>query len=162
MYAYIKHAVSQSLIRAAWRGVLMWTVAATARDVDVIATRVACPPTTLTTLTTTMMAMTTTTTMRGVKAVAKTTTMRTHARARGGALGGRVESRARESLVVRAAGNKGDKRILRENEKEAWLSEAEREGENPLKDPMALIGIGGIMVPFIILAVASAAGFIGQ
>ena len=110
-----------------------------------------------------MMAMTTTTTTRGVKAVAKTTTtMRTHARARGGALGGRVESRARESLVVRAAGNKGDKRILRENEKEAWLSEAEREGENPLKDPMALIGIGGIMVPFIILAVASAAGFIGQ
>lgn len=108
------------------------------------------------------MAMTTTTTMRGVKAVAKTTTMRTHARARGGALGGRVESRARESLVVRAAGNKGDKRILRENEKEAWLSEAERDGENPLKDPMALIGIGGIMVPFIILAVASAAGFIGQ
>jgi hypothetical protein len=25
-----------------------------------------------------------------------------------------------------------------------------------------LIGIGGIMVPFIILAIASAAGFIGQ
>ena len=38
----------------------------------------------------------------------------------------------------------------------------EREGGNPLKDPMALIGIGGIAVPFIILAVASVAGFIGQ
>lgn len=134
------------------------------RDVDVTrvtATRVVSPDDeTLTTTTTTMMAMTTT--MSGVKTVAKTTTMRTHARGRGGALGGRVESRARESLVVRAAGNKGDNRILRENEKEAWLSEAERDGENPLKDPMALIGIGGIMVPFIILAVASAAGFIGQ
>ena len=135
-------------------------------DVDVTcvtATRVVSPDDdeTLTTTTTTMM-MAMTTTMSGVKTVAKTTTMRTHARGRGGALGGRVESRARESLVVRAAGGKGDNRILRENEKEAWLSEAERDGENPLKDPMALIGIGGIMVPFIILAVASAAGFIGQ
>ena len=54
------------------------------------------------------------------------------------------------------------KKLTRENEKEAWLSEMEREGANPLKDPMALIGIGGIMVPFIILAIASAAGFIGQ
>jgi hypothetical protein len=111
------------------------------------------------------MAMTTTTTaMNGVKGavVTKTKTMRARGgAARVGALGGRVESRLRESVVVRAAG-KNDKRILRENEKEAWLSEAERDGENPLKDPMALIGIGGIMVPFIILAVASAAGFIGQ
>jgi len=57
---------------------------------------------------------------------------------------------------------KDDGRITRENEKDAWLSKGERDGENPLKDPMALIGIGGIMVPFIILAIASAAGFIGQ
>lgn len=65
--------------------------------------------------------------------------------------------------MTRAGGNDGpNKKILRENEKEAWLSEMEREGGNPLKDPMALIGIGGITVPFIILAVASAAGFIGQ
>ena len=45
---------------------------------------------------------------------------------------------------------------------EAWLSKGEREGENPLKDPMAMFAIGGIMVPFIILAVAGAAGYIGN
>jgi len=71
----------------------------------------------------------------------------------------RVElARARESIVANAEKPK----ISRENEKEAWLSEMEREGANPLKDPMALIGIGGLAVPFIILAIASAAGFIGQ
>lgn len=42
------------------------------------------------------------------------------------------------------------------------MSEMEREGANPMKDPMAMIGIGGLMVPFVILAIASAAGFIGQ
>ena len=70
---------------------------------------------------------------------------------------------SRIAVVTRAGGNDGpNKKILRENEKDAWLSEMEREGGNPLKDPMALIGIGGIAVPFIILAVASVAGFIGQ
>ena len=69
---------------------------------------------------------------------------------------------SRIAVVTRAGGSGGPKKILRENEKDAWLSEMEREGGNPLKDPMALIGIGGIAVPFIILAVASVAGFIGQ
>ena len=70
---------------------------------------------------------------------------------------------SRIAVVTRAGGNGGpNKKIRRENEKDAWLSEMEREGGNPLKDPMALIGIGGIAVPFIILAVASVAGFIGQ
>ena len=70
---------------------------------------------------------------------------------------------SRIAVVTRAGGNGGpNKKILRENEKDAWLSEMEREGGNPLKDPMALIGIGGIAVPFIILAVASVAGFIGN
>ena len=54
------------------------------------------------------------------------------------------------------------KKILRENEKEAWLSEMEREGANPFKDPMAMVAIGGITVPFVILAIASALGYIGQ
>ena len=70
---------------------------------------------------------------------------------------------SRIAVVTRAGGSGGpNKKILRENEKDAWLSEMEREGGNPLEDPMALIGIGGIAIPFIILAVASVAGFIGQ
>ena len=56
----------------------------------------------------------------------------------------------------------GKKKILRENEKEAWLSEMEREGANPLTDPMAMVAIGGITVPFVILAIAGALGYIGQ
>ena len=56
----------------------------------------------------------------------------------------------------------GNKKILRENEKQAWLSESEKAGANPLKDPMALFAIGGIMVPFVILAIAGALGYIGQ
>lgn len=56
----------------------------------------------------------------------------------------------------------GKPKITRENEKEAWLSEMEREGTSPFKDPMALVGIGGIMVPFIILAIAGASGYLGQ
>ena len=68
----------------------------------------------------------------------------------------------RAAVVVRAAEDPKKPAILRENEKEAWLSKGEREGENPLKDPMAMFAIGGIMVPFIILAVAGAAGYIGN
>lgn len=62
--------------------------------------------------------------------------------------------------MVAMAGEKP--KITRENEKEAWLSEMEREGANPFKDPMAMVAIGGIAVPFIILAIAGAAGYIGQ
>jgi len=89
-----------------------------------------------------------------VNAKTKTTTMKS-------AMG---RTCARHAVVVRAKPDrKLDGPILRQNEKEgAWLSEAEKEGQNPLKDPMALIGIGGITVPFIILLVANAAGLIGQ
>lgn len=50
---------------------------------------------------------------------------------------------------------------MRENEKEVWLSEMECEGVNLLKDFMVLIGIGGIMVLFIILVIVFVVGFIG-
>ena len=53
-------------------------------------------------------------------------------------------------------------KILRENEKEAWLSEMEKEGGNPFKDPMAITAIVGITVPFVILGIAGALGYIGQ
>mmetsp|Transcript_42859 Transcript_42859/g.68936 ORF Transcript_42859/g.68936 Transcript_42859/m.68936 type:complete len:129 (-) Transcript_42859:155-541(-) len=52
-------------------------------------------------------------------------------------------------------------KIERKNEKEAWLSEMEKEGANPMKDPMAIVAIGGISIPFIILAIAGATGYIG-
>ena len=68
----------------------------------------------------------------------------------------------RAAVVVRAAEDPKKPAILCDNEKEAWISKGEREGENPLKDPMAMFAIGGIMVPFIILAVAGAAGYIGN
>mmetsp|Transcript_39490 Transcript_39490/g.97770 ORF Transcript_39490/g.97770 Transcript_39490/m.97770 type:complete len:128 (+) Transcript_39490:58-441(+) len=84
----------------------------------------------------------------------------------------RLASSARRGAVVMAkmGGAGGDdkdgkppEKILRTNEKEAWLSEMEKDpNANPLKDPMALVAIGGISVPFIILAIAGAAGYLGQ
>ena len=68
---------------------------------------------------------------------------------------------SRSGAKVMAADDDKPK-ILRKNEKEAWLSEMEKEGKNPLTDPMAMVAIGGITVPFIILAIAGAAGYIGQ
>ena len=72
----------------------------------------------------------------------------------------KVSARASRGFRVVAMAEKP--KILRENEKEAWLSEMEREGANPFKDPMAIVGILGITFPFVILAVAGAAGYIGQ
>ena len=42
----------------------------------------------------------------------------------------------------------------------AWLTEAEKEGKSPLADPLAIIGIFSIFIPFIILGVAFATGLI--
>ena len=67
--------------------------------------------------------------------------------------------------VVRAE-NKGEEpKLTRKNEAEteAFLSPAEKSGENPLKDPMAIIGIVGILgVPALILLVGVTSGYIGQ
>ncbi|CAL6323539.1 unnamed protein product [Bathycoccus prasinos] len=68
--------------------------------------------------------------------------------------------------VVRAENNKGEEpKLTRKNEAEteAFLSPAEKSGENPLKDPMAIIGIVGILgVPALILLVGVTSGYIGQ
>ena len=70
------------------------------------------------------------------------------------------------STVVRAENNKGAApKLTRKNEAEteAFLSPAEKSGENPLKDPMAIIGIVGILgVPALILLVGVTSGYIGQ
>lgn len=74
----------------------------------------------------------------------------------------KVSARASRGFRVVAMAEEQKPKILRANEKEAWLSEMEKEGANPFKDPMAIVGIVGIAFPFVILAVAGAAGYIGQ
>jgi len=76
--------------------------------------------------------------------------------------------RGRNSVLTVKAMNDRDeqekKKLTRKNEQktEAFLSPAELKGENPLKDPMALIGIVGIIgIPAAILLFAFASGYIG-
>ena len=67
--------------------------------------------------------------------------------------------------VVRAENKREEPKLTRKNEAEteAFLSPAEKSGENPLKDPMAIIGIVGILgVPALILLVGVTSGYIGQ
>lgn len=77
------------------------------------------------------------------------------------------EKKVSTTVTVRAE-NKGDEeqpKLTRkkEAETEAFLSPAEKSGENPLKDPMAIIGIVGILgVPALILLVGVTSGYIGQ
>lgn len=77
----------------------------------------------------------------------------------------RQQHNEKVSTVVRAE-NKGEEPRLtrkKEAETEAFLSPAEKSGENPLKDPMAIIGIVGILgVPALILLVGVTSGYIGQ
>lgn len=53
-------------------------------------------------------------------------------------------------------------RITRESESEAeaFLSPQEREGENPMRDPLAAIGVLSILFPFLLLGVFIATGVI--
>lgn len=52
-------------------------------------------------------------------------------------------------------------RLTRDNEpEEAWGSKFEKDGVNPLKDPLALIGLGAILFPFILLVFFIATGVI--
>lgn len=55
----------------------------------------------------------------------------------------------------------GPPRLTRENEpEEAWGSKFEKDGKNPMSDPLALIGVGAILFPFLLLGVFIATGVI--
>eukprot|EP00199_Chlamydomonas_sp_CCMP681_P003282 CAMPEP_0119106054 /NCGR_PEP_ID=MMETSP1180-20130426/3858_1 /TAXON_ID=3052 ORGANISM="Chlamydomonas cf sp, Strain CCMP681" /NCGR_SAMPLE_ID=MMETSP1180 /ASSEMBLY_ACC=CAM_ASM_000741 /LENGTH=182 /DNA_ID=CAMNT_0007091287 /DNA_START=32 /DNA_END=581 /DNA_ORIENTATION=+ len=55
--------------------------------------------------------------------------------------------------------NKPKTVLLREEEPdEYWVSKSEKAGANPLKDPMAIVGIVSILLPFIFLLIAVATG----
>mmetsp|Transcript_24530 Transcript_24530/g.53569 ORF Transcript_24530/g.53569 Transcript_24530/m.53569 type:complete len:116 (-) Transcript_24530:306-653(-) len=68
-----------------------------------------------------------------------------------------VSTPGRRIVKVRAEGPK----ITRKSEpEEYWTSESEKEGKSPLEDPMAIAAISGILVPFLILGVAIATGYV--
>ena len=51
--------------------------------------------------------------------------------------------------------------MTRESEpEEAWGSKFEKDGVNPMKDPLAVIGLGAIFFPFILLGIFIATGVI--
>jgi len=57
--------------------------------------------------------------------------------------------------------SKRRKFITKEQEpEEYWISKAEREGKSPMQDPLAYIGLLAIFVPFIILGIAIATGYV--
>lgn len=52
-----------------------------------------------------------------------------------------------------------NKQLTRETEPDKfWQTPAEAKGQNPIKDPMAIVGILGLLSPFVILGVAIAMG----
>ncbi|KAK9842109.1 hypothetical protein WJX84_003824 [Apatococcus fuscideae] len=63
---------------------------------------------------------------------------------------------------VRRSSDEEDKKALVRDEEpdEFWRSKTEAKGANPLKDPLAIIGIASILLPFFILGLAIATGFV--
>lgn len=60
-----------------------------------------------------------------------------------------------------AKGPEEEPKITRETEPdEFWQTPSEAKGENPAKDPLAIIGILGIFFPFILLGIAIATGYV--
>jgi hypothetical protein len=58
--------------------------------------------------------------------------------------------------------DKGDRVTLSREEEpdEYWVSASEKKGANPLKDPLAWVGIAAIFFPFFLLLVAIATGLV--
>lgn len=66
----------------------------------------------------------------------------------------RAAARPARPAADKKAGSTG---IRREDEPdEYWSSKGEREGKNPMSDPLAQIGVLAILFPFIFLAVGEA------
>eukprot|EP00465_Bigelowiella_longifila_P004568 CAMPEP_0185256874 /NCGR_PEP_ID=MMETSP1359-20130426/5942_1 /TAXON_ID=552665 /ORGANISM="Bigelowiella longifila, Strain CCMP242" /LENGTH=110 /DNA_ID=CAMNT_0027841665 /DNA_START=269 /DNA_END=601 /DNA_ORIENTATION=- len=56
---------------------------------------------------------------------------------------------------------KGPGIIRREDEEDDyWMSKDERDGKSPLEDPLAWSAIAGLVVPFTILGIAIATGYV--
>jgi len=67
----------------------------------------------------------------------------------------------RSTVATRAmlGGDPGDKpKITRENEGDAWLSKAEREGKSTMQDPVTIVGAIIFFFPFFGLLVALLSG----
>lgn len=64
--------------------------------------------------------------------------------------------------AIGGGGKEDDKKMLtREEEPEQfWQTKTEAKGENPIKDPLAIIGLVSILLPFIILGIAIATGVV--
>lgn len=57
--------------------------------------------------------------------------------------------------------SKNKKFLSREEEpEEYWVSKGEKDGANPMKDPLAAIGILAILFPFALLALGIGTGYI--
>jgi len=41
-----------------------------------------------------------------------------------------------------------------------WMDKNTKEGKSPFEDPMAIIGIFGLLSPFVILGIAIAVGYV--
>eukprot|EP00878_Enallax_costatus_P003834 GHUV01004050.1.p1 GENE.GHUV01004050.1~~GHUV01004050.1.p1 ORF type:complete len:136 (+),score=14.67 GHUV01004050.1:625-1032(+) len=61
-----------------------------------------------------------------------------------------------------SVGGNEEKKVLRREQEpeEYWVSKSERKGANPMKDPLAIIGLTAIFLPFVLLGIAIATGLV--
>lgn len=75
--------------------------------------------------------------------------------------GSSVPKPSRGQLLSVAAFEGDKKKLTREDEPEQyWSPASERAGANPMKDPLAVIGVVAILFPFLFVLVAIATGAI--
>jgi len=78
---------------------------------------------------------------------------------------GRQVAAASGKMAVLARAKRGSKNsgggLTREEEPEDyWMSKAEKDGKSPFQDPLAILIIASFILPFLILAVAIATGYV--